>query len=90
MSNWMSGLNIHMRVVVGGKDAVENDSLALGMALADLQREGWHLDRLEREPDVVQAELSRTWNVGRPPKGPPGADQVRSDGADTAAEPDGV
>lgn len=76
-----AGVMLHLEIVTEGRDAIANDGLALGAALGDLQREGWRLDKLEREPDQygeppdkVTAVLTRTWDMRAPlPKhsGPP-------------------
>jgi hypothetical protein len=81
MARINAGVTFQLTIVTEGRDAVANDGLALGAALADLQREGWRLNNLEREPDQygeppdkVTAILSRTWDVRAPlPKsaGPP-------------------
>ena len=62
------GLVIGLRIVLGSQDVEGYETLSLGAALGDLQREGWSLDSLYSR-DVpsgreVVASLSRAWRLG--------------------------
>jgi hypothetical protein len=73
MQRWAAGLYVGLEIRIRGKDAIENDGIALGAALSDLQREGWRLEILERnhEWSDVRAVLRRSWPIDAPaPHGP--------------------
>ncbi len=64
------GLVIGLRIVLGSQDVEGHETLSLGAALGDLQREGWSLDSLYSQ-DVpsgreIVASLSRAWRLGHP------------------------
>jgi hypothetical protein len=64
-----AALWVRMQIVIDGADAVEGDTIALGAALADLRREGWHLESIKvrrdftARPDKLVAVLIRDWKV---------------------------
>ena len=71
-TNQWEGIRVVSQVIVKVEVSVQDDAqdtAALGMAVADLQREGWALDKFDvREPKngsapLMFARLTRTWRL---------------------------
>jgi len=61
-----AGLYLNVGIVVHGEEAIKHDGLAVGMCIADLQREGWTLNELTTQAERMTAKFSRGWEAHGP------------------------